>query len=100
MKNLLRNHTYTISFLAIIFIFSLIFLQNSEEKYKSATVTVAEGDTLWTIAERYETDDLPKEKMISWIEENNKINNGLIRTGDEIKIPYTLDAGTGSLASE
>ncbi|PLT28138.1 cell division suppressor protein YneA [Peribacillus deserti] len=100
MKNLWKNHTYTISFLAIIFVFSLVFLQKSEETYKSSTVTVAEGDTLWTIAERYETNDLPMEKMISWIEENNNISNGVIRAGDEIMIPFTLDAGSGNLASQ
>ncbi|WP_409294271.1 LysM peptidoglycan-binding domain-containing protein [Peribacillus sp. SCS-26] len=100
MKTLWKNHTYTILFFAFIIVFSLITLHKPEQNLKSTTVTVMKGDTISEIAERYQSEELPKEAVARWIEENNDISGGLIKAGEELKIPYTLSGGSGTLASD
>ncbi|WP_026692381.1 cell division suppressor protein YneA [Peribacillus kribbensis] len=100
MKKLCKKYPYTLLFLLSIIVFSLISLHKTEEPIKQTTVTVAEGDTVWTIAQRFKTDKLPQEKLVGWIQEHNKLENGMIRAGDKLIVPSTIKEDTGVLASD
>ena len=50
-------------------------------------INVTEGDTLWSIASCYTTDDKEIREVIHKVSELNNIHNSLIYPGDIIKIP-------------
>ncbi|RFU61229.1 cell division suppressor protein YneA [Peribacillus glennii] len=102
MKTLFRKHSYTILLLGVVFIFSLLLSLKSEQEnldnYQS--VKVASGETLWQLAERYETVNLSRTDFISWIEEQNDISAESLQPGDRIFIPIEKNAAIHNLASE
>jgi LysM repeat protein len=56
------------------------------KEYQS--VTVEKGDTLWAIADKYQTTDMrSKNDFISWVEKVNHVNRNDIIAGQEIIIP-------------
>ncbi len=57
----------------------------SRSAYK--TVTVASGDTLWSIAERYVDDKTDLREFVYEIAELNDIHNGVICAGQSLSIP-------------
>lgn len=50
------------------------------------SVVVSSGDTLWSIAQRC-ADDLPARDVVSWIQERNGIEGGLIVPGQRLVVP-------------
>lgn len=50
------------------------------------SVVVSSGDTLWSIAQRC-ADDLPARDVVSWIQERNGIEGGLIVPGQCLVVP-------------
>ena len=55
--------------------------------YKS--ITIAHGDTLWGIAEKYMTDDYDSvEEYVYALKKMNNLNGDTIKAGDKIMIAY------------
>ena len=52
------------------------------------SVVVSSGDTLWSIAER-SCDDLPVRDVVSWIQERNGIDGGLVVPGQRLVVPVS-----------
>ena len=52
------------------------------------SAVVSSGDTLWSIAER-SCDDLPVRDVVSWIQERNGIDGGLVVPGQRLVVPTT-----------
>ena len=94
LKKLWKNYSYTI----ILFVFSLIALlfvkinvSPSQDPYM--TITVMEGETLWTISEKYEDEHgLSKGQFVKWVETHNGISGDYIFAGEDLMIPIRMKA--------
>lgn len=60
---------------------------SGDSKAQYETVIVSEGDTLWTIAERYWDKSSDLRQLIYEISKINNIESGQIFVGQEISIP-------------
>lgn len=90
MKKLWQKYSYTIILVAlsitILFVFSTSLKIEKSERY--VTVTVEQGDSLWTLSKQYnEEHRLSFEQFIDWVEKENGIVNGVIYAGDLLLIP-------------
>jgi len=94
MKKMWRNYSYTIillvfSLLAILFV--KINLSASQDSYM--TITVAEGESLWTISEKYEDEHgLSKGQFVEWVETHNGISGDYIFAGENLIIPIKMNS--------
>lgn len=89
MKKFIQNHTYALILASFCLVFSIIILSMNHSSSKSyMKITVSEGDSLWTIAERYSSDySLSVHEFIKWVEQQNGITGDTIHPGDELIIP-------------
>lgn len=90
MKKLWQKYSYTIILVAlcvaILFVFSGALQIDKSEKY--LTVTVEQGESLWTLSKKYnEQHRLSFEQFIDWVEKENGVVNGEIYAGDLLLIP-------------
>lgn len=90
MKRLWQKYSYTIILvvlsIAVLFVFSGAFQIDKNEKY--ITVTVEEGDSLWTLSKQYDDEHrLSFEQFLDWVEKENGVINGEIYAGDLLLIP-------------
>lgn len=94
MKKMWRNYSYTIillvfSLLALLFV--KINVSASQDSYR--TITVTEGETLWTISEKYEDEHgLSKGQFVKWVETHNGISGDYIFAGEDLIIPIKLNS--------
>lgn len=51
------------------------------------TLTVREGDTLWAIASERVPEGVTTAQLVSWIEETNDLDGGLIVSGQKLEVP-------------
>ena len=54
----------------------------------TTSVVVAQGDSLWSIAESC-GEGLPTDEVVSWIQERNGIEGGLITSGQTLVVPVS-----------
>lgn len=54
----------------------------------TTSVVVAQGDSLWSIAESC-GEGLPIDELVSWIQERNGIEGGLITSGQTLIVPVS-----------
>lgn len=54
----------------------------------TTSVVVAQGDSLWSIAESC-GEGLPTDELVSWIQERNGIEGGLITSGQTLIVPVS-----------
>lgn len=89
MKSWCYNNLHTILLAVFVMIISVLFSYTLDKKDDKSYVSIEvnEGDTLWTIADRYKETDLTKVEFIGWIEEHNEIRADSIEAGKEIVIP-------------
>ena len=94
LKKLWRNYSYTIillvfSLLALLFV--KINVSASQDPYM--TIKVMEGETLWTISEKYKNEhDLSKRQFVEWVETHNGISGDYIFAGEDLLIPIRMEA--------
>jgi hypothetical protein len=51
-------------------------------------VVVKQGDTLWSIADRYnEQADMSVQELLYYIKEENKLTSAIVQDGDKIIVP-------------
>jgi cell division protein YceG involved in septum cleavage len=100
MKTFISNHCYTIVISGLVFIFSLyLSLQNnSEDPEQYHSVTVSTGDTLWEMADNYQTHNLTRQEFIDWTIENNELEANRLKPGDTIIIPVSKQVAINNLA--
>lgn len=84
----------TISILIIMFIITLLSNQTfSHGEYKTQTICVASGDTLWNIALTQQKDNTYYENasirdIVEDLKKINNLDNSYIYEGQKIEIPY------------
>lgn len=54
---------------------------------KFVTVIVYEGDSLWKIAEQFNSDDMDIRNYINLIQQHNEIESSVLQPGDIIEVP-------------
>ena len=94
MKKLWRNNSYTIIlvvFSLLAFLFVKINLSASKDSYM--TITVTEGESLWTISEKYEDEHgLSEGQFVKWVETHNGISGDYIFAGEDLMIPIKMNS--------
>ncbi|WP_108669309.1 cell division suppressor protein YneA [Peribacillus acanthi] len=102
LKSLLDRYSFTLILLGVSFVLSIVTLfhlaKSPNEEFLS--VTVAKGDTIWDLANQYETEDLSKQDIISWIEKHNEININEIKPGQSIVLPIKSSMYENQYASK
>lgn len=80
------------SYIIILFVlvlaaaFYLLINMSNQPSYQS--ITVEEGDTLWTIAKQYNEEySMTVEEFIAWVGEENDLNSFAIKPGESIVLP-------------
>lgn len=74
--------------LGVLFIAALGLSFESKNSKEYATITVSKGDTIWSLAEKYDgIYRLSKQDFIQWVEEKNYLYSSNIFPGDQLIIP-------------
>lgn len=92
IANKARFSMFLISVLiTIIIIGNLLFFKNqvfgSRYEYDYEEIKIVEGDTLWTLALDYVSDEYDVRRMIYEIREFNKMDTSDIYEGEVIRVP-------------
>ncbi|MBM4763873.1 LysM peptidoglycan-binding domain-containing protein [Bacillus sp. B15-48] len=88
MKKIWKSYSYTILLFATCFILMAIFANDLKAGNDFTTITVQEGESLWSIAEQFsDKHNLTKHEFIVWVERENGINANLIYAGEELVVP-------------
>ena len=80
-------------FCFLVFFFAVIFMQNkflySYNYPKTQYVTIQEGDSLWSIAQKHKAKYDDTRDFVERIKEMNMLEDSEITKGQEIKVPVT-----------
>jgi len=101
LKAFYKKYFYTIVVAGAVFLLSILFSLTIQEDSSAnfQSILIEEGDTLWSIASRYEESHLTKAEFIAWIEEYNEVRADALQPGETIVIPVTQDEHIQSMAS-
>ncbi|MGF7144272.1 cell division protein YceG involved in septum cleavage [Anaerotaenia torta] len=91
--------------LLIVLAFSILFItktvtaqRNSDRRKLVTCVEIQKGDTLWSIASRYYTDEYSDmNEYIREIKESNRMVSDVIHPGNYIVVPYYTEAVSQAL---
>lgn len=89
--NKFRFYTFILIITAMIFSITFIFINKSlganniENSYIDYTVKA--GDTVWSIAEKYQNNKIEIRDFVDLIIDENKIDNSMVSQGEIVKIP-------------
>lgn len=101
MKKLWDTYSYTIIFIAGLFILSLSMIFNNfdtpEDSYKQ--ITAKQGDTIWDMAERFGSTGMSKEEFVSWVQDKNDLQVNQLRAGQTVIIPVENNSDGLQLAN-
>ena len=90
--------------LLIVFLCTAFTIAGIVKEAKSASpsfveITIADGDTLWGLAQDYSKKDHPK-KWIAKVMELNDMQSTMIKSGDTLKLPKSDQLFPDSLMAE
>lgn len=103
LRNLIKNHRFNFLisiFIMSIMIFSLSIISTTVNAERSlsrekviASIKVEEGDSLWSIASEYITDEYDSmDSYIKEIQRSNGLTSEVIHEGSYIIVPYYKSA--------
>lgn len=89
MNSLQKYNYIKILFAVTLFIVAYIYITDDKTTYEQ--ITVQQGDTLWSLAERYKG-NMTTEQWIQKVKSQNNIEGEHIIAGGKITIPIPQDA--------
>lgn len=93
---LVKKYGYILSIILLSSTFTLFFVLKEKQESTIVEVEVVQGDTLWGLAQKHR----PNEKPDKWIKEVMNLNNmhsTLIKSGDTLKLPGTIQSTDDNL---
>jgi hypothetical protein len=88
-----------IIFLCTAFTIAGVMKEAKSAQSSNVEITIAEGDTLWGLAQDYSQNDHPK-KWIAKVMELNDLQTTMIKSGDTLKLPDAKPVLSDSLMVE
>ena len=89
--NKFRFYTFILISLLMIFSMTFLFINKSlgagNLKGEYIDYTVRYGDTVWSIAEKYQNNRMEIRDLVDLIIDENKIDNSIVTQGEVVKIP-------------
>ena len=88
--NWIKNNQFISLLIGVTFCCTLFFVHfnvSHEESYNE--IYINDGDTLWTLSEKYRG-NTPKQDWISEVMAVNNLNTQMIHSGDSLTIPNSL----------
>ncbi|WP_338754161.1 LysM peptidoglycan-binding domain-containing protein [Bacillus sp. FJAT-52991] len=91
MQTVIKNNSIVLLFIVVTIVAGIVLIFSlSEESDKYLEVVVQEGDSLWTIAEKYHNiNGMKQEDFIIWVQTENELNTAMIQPGDVLVIPVS-----------
>lgn len=89
--NWIKNNPFISLLVGVIFsctLFFVLFAVEQEESYNE--IFIHDGDTLWTLSDKYRG-NTPKQDWISEVMLANNLNTQMIHAGDSLVLPNSLD---------
>lgn len=89
--NWVKNNPFISLLVGVIFsctLFFVLFAVEQEESYNE--IFIQDGDTLWTLSDKYRG-NTPKQDWISEVMLANNLNTQMIHAGDSLVLPNSLD---------
>ncbi|WP_100402977.1 cell division suppressor protein YneA [Bacillus sp. FJAT-42315] len=89
MQAFIKNYSIVLLFIVITIVTGIILIFSlSEESNQYLEVVVQEGDSLWTIAEKYhKINGMKRDEFIVWVQTENQLNTAMIQVGDVLVLP-------------
>ncbi|MBZ5750537.1 cell division suppressor protein YneA [Metabacillus rhizolycopersici] len=73
---------------------AITYTGNHEDLEKFHQVKIEDGDSLWSIADRfYEKTDISKQEFVTWVQEKNELQTSIIKPGDFVFVPVKKENG-------
>ncbi|WP_203362472.1 LysM peptidoglycan-binding domain-containing protein [Bacillus sp. REN10] len=98
MQTLIKNYSFVLLFIVVTVVAGAILIFNiGEESDPYLEVVVQEGDSLWTIAEKYhKINGMKQEDFIIWVQTENELHTARIQPGDVLVLPLSSAHSTYS----
>ncbi|MBN8191348.1 LysM peptidoglycan-binding domain-containing protein [Bacillus sp. NTK074B] len=88
LTHIWSRFSYIIIFIALVFLSAAYLLINTANHPSYQSITVKDGDTLWTIAKQYNQEySMTVEDFIAWVGNENDLNSYSIKPGDSLVLP-------------
>lgn len=89
MLTLWRKYSFIIIFIFITFLMGIYIVSSKTSTDQThLTVTVHEGDSLWSISKQYaEEYGIPTAQLVQILEKENQLYGKVIKSGEQIVIP-------------
>lgn len=84
----MKDNVMVVCFLVVVLFFVGSIVHDTIEKSNVTEIRITEGDTLWSLAQKYSGDMKPQKWMNHVINENNLID-GQIIAGEKLTVPVT-----------
>ncbi|UXH45275.1 LysM peptidoglycan-binding domain-containing protein [Rossellomorea vietnamensis] len=88
LTHIWNRFSYIIILFVLVLSASCYLLINMTNQPSYQSITVEEGDTLWTIAKQYNEEySMTVEEFIAWVGEENELNSFAIKPGESLVLP-------------
>ncbi|WP_243386962.1 cell division suppressor protein YneA [Bacillus kexueae] len=88
MEKLTFSYIVSLFFVMTLGVFALIYTGEKEDLSNFEEVVINSGESIWTIAEKYEQKfGMDKIEFVQWVEEKNNLQTLVVKPGDKVVIP-------------
>ncbi|WP_179884862.1 LysM peptidoglycan-binding domain-containing protein [Bacillus sp. AFS015802] len=88
LAHIWTRFSYIIILFVLVFLSAAYLLINAAYQPSYHSITVKDGDTLWTIAKEYNEEySMTVEEFIAWVGEENELTSFSIKPGESLVLP-------------